>query len=133
MTKPPQLSDQRLQELQFRAEALGTGSIVLETAELDLMIDEILRLRGLINSPQTGDFLESVRFEAAHQVLRWGAAHDARKTDAAWFWLIGYLGGKALHNPPKDGAGPLELKLHRIVTIAAAACNWFAAVKGPKP
>jgi hypothetical protein len=29
-------------------------------------------------------------------------AHDAGKTDADWYWLIGYLAGKALHNPPEQ-------------------------------
>ena len=34
--------------------------------------------------------------------MRWGNDGDAGKTDADWFWLIGYLAGKALHNPGGD-------------------------------
>ena len=53
--------------------------------------------------------LEAV--EAAHQRMRWPSEKDAGKTDADWFWLIGYLAGKALHKPEK--------RLHHIITAAA--------------
>lgn len=76
--------------------------------------------------PEIDDFFEAVKKEAAYQRSRWSAEHDGGKTDADWFWLIGYLAGKALHNP---GNNP-EKKLHRIITVAAAACNWWAAVRG---
>lgn len=52
---------------------------------------------------------------------------------APWFWLIGYLAGKALHNPPKDDMGDRDARLHRITTIAAAAANWHAATLGIYP
>lgn len=87
---------------------------------------EIERLRAQINEPLTADFIEAVRIEAAHQRERWGNEHDAGKTDADWFWLIGYLAGKALHNPG-DGR---EKQLHRIITIGAAAANWHLAKHG---
>lgn len=86
-------------------------------------IDELFRLHALINAPEILDFIKAVQLEAAHQRARWGSDHDAGKTDADWFWLIGYLAGKALHNPDKAGAKLHELKLHRIIAIAAAACN----------
>lgn len=54
------------------------------------------RLTALINNPHTNDFLESVRIEATHQVERWGEAHDRSKSSENWFWLVGYLAGKAL-------------------------------------
>lgn len=92
--------------------------------------EEIDRLDRLINSPHAGEFLEAVRVEAAHQVERWGVEHDAGKTDADWLWLIGWLAGKALHNPPKEGADAADLKRHRIVTVAAAALNWHAQACG---
>jgi hypothetical protein len=90
------------------------------------------------------DFVRAVVLEAAHQRERWGTEHDAGKTDADWFWLIGYLAGKALWNPGDmgdmvaafvgdDAAGAkalLEKKLHRIITIAAAAANWHLARSG---
>lgn len=87
------------------------------------------RLKELLNTPEIADFAKAIQLEAAHQRERWGSKHDAGKTDADWFWLIGYLAGKALHNPD-PGTDPTEKKMHRIVTIAAAAANWHAAVLG---
>jgi hypothetical protein len=83
---------------------------------------ELKRLDALINSPHTVDFLKAVELEALHQRERWGAEHDAGKTDADWFWLIGYLAGKALHKPEKQ--------LHHIITTAAACLNWHAMKTG---
>lgn len=58
---------------------------------------------ALLNTPEVLDFVRAVQLEAAHQRKRWPSEHDAGKTDADWFWLIGYLAGKALHNPgPHD-------------------------------
>ena len=84
--------------------------------ELDEAKREVARLSGLINNPHTVDFLEAVRCEAAHQRERWGAEHDAGKADSDWFWLIGYVAGKALHKPQKQ--------LHHIITTAAVCLNW---------
>lgn len=89
----------------------------------------VRELEATLNTPELHDFSAAVVREAAHQRERWGSRHDAGKTDADWFWLIGYLAGKALHNPPND-MPPTEARLHRIVTVAAAAANWHAAVSG---
>lgn len=83
---------------------------------------ELLRLEALINNPHTADFVEAVKSEAAHQRERWSVEHDAGKTDADWFWLIGHLAGKALNKPEKQ--------LHHIITTAAACLNWHAARTG---
>jgi hypothetical protein len=83
---------------------------------------EIERLNGLINTPHTAEFLRAVKLEAVHQRERWGSEHDTGKTDADWFWLSGYLAGKALHKPEKQ--------VHHIITTAAALLNWHAAVTG---
>jgi hypothetical protein len=83
---------------------------------------EVARLTALINTPHTAEFLESVKLEAVHQRERWAADHDAGKTDADWFWLVGYLAGKALHKPEKQ--------VHHIITTAAALLNWHAAKMG---
>lgn len=80
------------------------------------------RLRAEINTPHTAEFLTSVEMEAIHQRQRWAADHDGGKTDADWFWLIGYLAGKALHKPEKQ--------LHHIITTAAACLNWHARKVG---
>lgn len=82
-----------------------------------------------LGTPEIDDFFEAVKKEAAYQHERWSAEHDGGKTDADWFWLIGYLAGKALHNPGNSK----EKKLHRIITVAAAACNWWTHVRGKSP
>ena len=87
---------------------------------------EVKRLRALLNTPEIADFAKAVQLEAAHQRERWPSEQDAGKTDADWFWLIGYLAGKALHNP----GGEPDKQLHRIITVAAAAANWHAAKLG---
>jgi len=84
--------------------------------------DELSRLDKLLNTPHTAEFLKAVHLEAMHQRERWAAEHDAGKTDADWFWLVGYLAGKALHKPEKQ--------VHHIITTAAALLNWHAAVTG---
>lgn len=83
---------------------------------------EFRRLHALVNTPHTAEFLESVKLEAIHQRERWGSQQDSGKTDADWFWLVGYLAGKALHKPEKQ--------VHHIITTAAALLNWHAAVTG---
>lgn len=75
-----------------------------------------------LNTPEIHDFLKAIENEALHQRDRWSAEHDAGKTDADWFWLIGYLAGKAIHKPEKS--------LHHIITTAAACLNWHAAKLG---
>lgn len=94
--------------------------------EINVLQKENARLDGLINSPEILDFQKAIQLESAHQRERWGIEHDGGKTDADWFWLIGYLAGKALHNP----GGELDKQLHRIITVGAAACNWHAAKLG---
>lgn len=86
------------------------------------MLDEIDRLGALINNPHTDDFLESVRIEAAHQRERWPEDHDRLKAPADWFWLIGYLAGKAIRPAEPDKL------LHRIIATAAACLNWHRQV-----
>ena len=84
-------------------------------------------LRELVNSPEIDQFLRGVHIEAVHQVERWGAAKDHAKRPADWFWLVGYLAGKALHaavSNDKDKA------LHHCISAAAALYNWHSAIKG---
>lgn len=96
---------------------------------------EVERLHALIHSPHTDDFLESVRTEAAFQREHWKAEHDGGKTDADWFWLIGYLGGKALAaiglveraDLVRDVEHFRSKALHHIITTAAACLNWHMA------
>lgn len=81
----------------------------------------------IINSPETADFMAAVPLEAAHQRERWGVEHDAGKQPEDWFWLIGYLAGKALHAAK---TGDENKALHHTISTAAALANWHAALAG---
>jgi len=78
-----------------------------------------------LNTPEIADFLAAVAREALHQRERWGPAGDAGKSDADWFWLLGYLGGKAMRPDASE-----EKRLHHIITTAAACLNWHGARVG---
>ncbi|WP_208453756.1 hypothetical protein [Burkholderia gladioli] len=88
---------------------------------------EIDRLRKIINTPQSGNFLRAVSIEAEHQRQRWSSEHDGGKTPADWFWLVGYLAGKAL---TAANAGNVEKAEHHVITTAAALANWHLAIFG---
>ena len=79
-------------------------------------------LEKVLNTPRTDEFFESVRIEAGHQIVRWGSAHDEGKNPTDWFWLLGYLAGKAVSLPEK--------RLHHIISSAATLLNWFRKETG---
>lgn len=108
-------AERRCLALSVESEARHQSCLVLMRS-VDQHRDRIRELDDLINNPHTKDFLEAVRLEAAHQRERWPADHDAGKTDSDWFWLIGYVAGKALSKPEKQ--------LHHIITTAAVCLNW---------
>lgn len=85
------------------------------------------RLNELVNSPEVAGFLRGVHLEAVHQVERWGTAHDRAKRPADWFWLVGYLAGKALHAAV---AGDVDKARHHCISTAAALYNWHCAITG---
>lgn len=89
--------------------------------------NEIERLTGLLNTPELHDFAKAVVLEAAHQRERWASDHDAGKTAADWFWLIGYLAQKAMF---ADLSGDTEKALHHTISTAAALANWHAQIAG---
>lgn len=98
------------------------------------LFDECIRLReenerltDLLNTPHNDDWFEGVRIEAAHQVERWGADHDAGKGPLDWFWLIGYLGQKAA---AAELAGDLNKAKHHTISTAAALLNWHRKLSG---
>ena len=89
------------------------------------LAEELDRMHGLLNSPLFEPFLEAVKMEAAHQVDRWGTAHDRGKEPQDWFWLVGYLAGKALRAHIDDDR---KKALHHTISTAAALLNWHAAI-----
>lgn len=112
--KPRTLADAERTSAFWKAELLAAN------AEID-------RLNLLINTPHTHDFIEAVKLEMPHQRERWGSGHDAGKAPVDWFWLVGYLAGKALHALVSGNA---EKGKHHVITTAAALGNWFLAITG---
>lgn len=94
-------------------------------AEIHRLQAEVARLEALLNTPETQSFLEGTRLEVAHQVERWGTVHDRAKEPADWFWLLGYLSGKALAAHLK---GDKEKAMHHCISSAAALANWHAHI-----
>ncbi len=80
----------------------------------------------LLNTPELSDFTAGVTLEALHQRERWGAAHDRSKSAENWFWLVGYLAGKALRAAAVDG--DKDKALHHTISAAAALSQWHAAI-----
>jgi hypothetical protein len=120
--------------MQIPADPKRDADIVLMDAAT-----ELVRMHTLLNTPHTAEFLEAVKLEAMHQRERWAAEHDAGKTDADWFWLVGYLAGKALFSSKeatREGNSEAledayrEKAVHHIITTAAALLNWHAARTG---
>lgn len=97
-----------------------------EWDELQAAKTERDRLHSFINNPQTAEFLEAVKSEAAHQRDRWGEAHDRGKSAENWFWLVGYLAGKCLRCVI---SGDKEKAMHHTISSAAALANWYEAIK----
>lgn len=107
-------------ELPDRNSPEGQPEMMLVShAELTAILD------GYLNKPQTAQFLQAVAAETIHQVERWGTVHDRAKAPADWFWLIGYLAGKALH---AHAAGDREKALHHCVSSAAALASWWTHI-----
>ena len=92
---------------------------------------EVDRLKSVLGTPEVEDFLKAVEREAAYQREHWGKGHDEVKSHANWYWLLGWLGGKAVMDPhePGDERTPRERRLHRIVTVAAVAFHWHDATR----
>lgn len=118
---------------------VGSASqqLIEVTEEKEKLRSELNALRKLLNTPEVEDFDKAVPLEAAHQVKRWTAEHDAGKEPEDWFWLLGYLAGKALMSArmakeTKDGAKAelfLEKAKHHCISSAAALRNWHAHLR----
>lgn len=121
---------------------------------------EVDRLLNEINTPETTLFLGGVTREAAHQRQKWGSEKGAAKTPEDWFWLVGYLGGKACRyfamaerfaeiaerikadssvTPAAQGVVAFvhdqarqahEKGIHHLITSAAACANWHLNATG---
>ncbi|MEW6460420.1 MAG: hypothetical protein AB1459_04760 [Pseudomonadota bacterium] len=100
----------------------------LEVAKPLMTVEQHRRiLNALINTPHTDEWFDAVRLEAAHQIQRWGTDHDAGKQPADWFWLLGYLGQKAM---TAQIAGDEQKAKHHTISSGAMLLNWFRALVG---
>ena len=101
------------------------ASLRSENAELRRQLEEcrqnLAEAMKLWDGPETEDFLEAVRKEAAFQVAKWGVSHDRAKQPEDFVFLVGYLGGKASQSQ-KDGN--LEKAKHHTISSAAVLFNW---------
>lgn len=95
--------------------------------ERDAALKRVAELEALLDTPTTDDWFDGVRLEAGHQIKRWGVEHDAGKTAADWFWLVGYLAGKAL---TAANSGNDEKARHHTISTAAVLLNWHRAIVG---
>jgi hypothetical protein len=112
-----------------RVPAIGPEELLIDEQEAELvkLRAENARLRARLNTPELHDFAKAVALEAAHQRERWPSEHDSGKEPEDWFWLLGWLSGKAVH---ALRSGARDKALHHIITSAAALANWHAAVEG---
>lgn len=106
---------------------MSEGDLTLGFVNDPALVAEVERLRGLLNAPELHDFARAVTLEAAHQRERFGARHDAGKEPEDWFWLLGYLAGKALASAK---AADRDKAMHHCISSAAALANWHAALRG---
>lgn len=114
-------------EAKLKAYSAYVPSVDVEDSEICRLTKEVERLNAIINTPQSNDFLRATSTEAEHQRQRWGSKHDAGKTQADWYWLIGYLAGKALY---ANLAGDTKKAEHHIITTAAVLLNWHLSMFG---
>jgi hypothetical protein len=119
-----------------RARGLTPPAPLVVDSAVDRRDAELYRA---LNTPELHSFQHGVLKEAMHQRERWGTAHDTGKQPQDWFWLIGYLAGKALRShldsrdettTPWAREKAREKALHHTITIAAACANWHAAILG---
>lgn len=92
---------------------------------------EVSRLRSIMDRPDPHDFVTATEIEARFQLDRWGDEHGQptafdSAADADFYRLIQHLATKAMLTTDEEG---LDKRLHRITTVAAAACNWHMSEK----
>lgn len=111
----------------FHEEA--AASLTRQTERVEELERRVAEYEALIGSPHVDEWFEAVRIEAAHQVDRWGSAHDAGKTPLDWFWLIGFLAQKAVHASQSGDAFKAK---HHTISTGAALLNWFRRMNSDK-
>jgi len=121
-----------------------------EYEKLQAKAKEFDRLHALVNTPELVDFPAAVHLEAVHQEERWGKKEQESKAAIDWFWLVGYLSGRALEHDREAErllaqvggsdaeadrafydlqiAHHREKAVHHTITTAAALNHWHASM-----
>lgn len=104
--------------------------VARQLVEAKVRIEELekrlLEAQAVYDGPLVDEWVDGVRKEAAHQVVRWGTEHDEGKDPEAWFWLLGRLAGKAVDAARR---GDLAKALHHTISSGAVLLNWHARLK----
>ena len=108
-------------------EKLQAENAALRQRVVELEKDRAAVRDELINTPELGEFTESIRLESLHQRKRWGSEHDEGKEPEDWLWLVAYLATKATQ---ASRYGDKEKYLHHIITCGAACLNWYLGATG---
>jgi hypothetical protein len=74
----------------------------------------------MADAPVTDNIFQDVIEEAQYQIEYWGTTQDASKSDTDWFWTLGHIAGKIIH----DDGQSLEKQRHRIRAAMALLVNW---------
>lgn len=99
--------------------AVAEAGVADLKARLDALAAENAAIKDALDVPDQTEFLEAAVAEAQYQRTRW-SEQDATKTPSDWFWLVGYLVSKAMH----DVRGK---RVHHLVAAAAVLANWHKA------
>lgn len=90
----------------------------------------VAELNAIIHVPESDEFLKGVSIEAEYQRQLHGVdATEARFDWHQWFWVTGYLLGKALA-ACKSGEDNGDKAKHHLVTTAALLNNWHNTLTG---
>ena len=103
---------------------MQTSNRQIDAMTKEELRSEVKRLTKIINTPLYEEFVEAIKAEAAHQVWRW-QKQDDEKEPQEWFWLIGFLSGKALR---AHIDGDRRKALHHTISSAAALMQWHNAI-----
>lgn len=103
-----------------------TEPLVRRTKRVRELEAEVARLRAIMDRPDPHNFMVAAEIEARFQLDHWGDQDGqptafAATSDADFYRLVQHLATKALLTTDEEGT---DKKLHRITTVAAAACNW---------
>lgn len=103
------------------------ADMVLSHSDIEYLQKRINELEDMIDTPQTDNWIEAVKLEAAYQIKRWGTNTPTGKCPPDWLWLLGHLASKAVIAFVQ---GDVEKGKHHIISSSAVLLNWHRNVTG---